>query len=516
MTHFKTYRSGLLLVLLLSLASSSNAQRATISDTDGAYLTQSNAIQGADGITGYYFLTRVAKTKMVRKGNRRKETTVYVSRLTLMDQSLNVIGTKDYKAGDDIEVLDVAYNGTYLGVKMIDHEKERKWISVLDAEGNEVRRGSLKYGTLDNPKYAAAMAAFFDVGLAPLKEGFMDISLETAGKSAMSKSAYHAKYVPNDPEGKGFMIRSARNSPDYESANFLAANDSLIVITILKRPNMLSQKFNTEIKAYHTQTGEMVWEQEFTDDAMPVRWFSASFQGDELVVGGMDVGRNGKLMTDIPDGLNFLRLNAEGEITERKRVELASALSQHVKVRAGGAVDGMGNIFIHDMGLTEEGYIQVACEFYKTFNGGVTAKDGLVLHLDPAFALTDITVLEKGRTVDSRGILLTLKGGVNLGKKGSVAALGAVRGIFDHAYTHQTPAGVTSVYFSGNSEKRKEGKYSVHVASLLDGEVTRDKLEMSASSDEVRVYPAKDGYVMVVEYDKDTRSLDIHMERLRI
>ena len=507
--------AGFFLLLALTPTGALCAQRASITDSEAAYLRKCGHIEGGDGIAGYYFLTRVSKEKMVRKGNKRKPKTVYYSRLTLMDQGLNVIGAKDFKEEDDISVLDVAYNGTYLAVKMINHEDERKWVEVLDAAGEKIRRGSLSYGAYDTPKVAEQMAAFIETGISPLRDGFLDLTVEATGKNIMSRSGYQAKYIPNDPENKGFVIRSPRNSKEYEMAQFLASSDSLIVLTVMRRPNMLSQKFSTNIVAYHTRTGKREWEVKASEKAYPTRWFSAEFQGEELVLGGMDVGANGKLFTDIPEGLSFQRISADGTILETKRIDLDEALDQFVTGGSGGA-GKFGNLYLHDMELTDAGEVLVTAEFYKTFNGGATAREGLILHLDPAYALVGVELIEKGKTSNGRGLANTLRGGVNLAKKGSVAALAKVDGTFDHAFLRSNGPSVTAVYFAGRSEVKETKQLGVYITNLLDGELVSEKMLLNAESDEVVALPAKEGYIMLVEYDQDGKSLDIHMERLQL
>ncbi|MEL7163330.1 MAG: DUF6770 family protein, partial [Bacteroidota bacterium] len=165
---------------------------------------------------------------------------------------------------------------------------------------------------------------------------------------------------------------------------------------------------------------------------------------------------------------------------------------------------------------SETGELLVAGEFYKTFNGGLTARDGIVMQVGSDFKLKSVSVVEKGKTNDGKGLGMTLSGGITLASKSTVAAIGVINGTFDFAFLEAADDVVSAAYFSGRKQVKEDKKLSLYVNTLLDGQIRQDKFSFDAKSSLVRTLPAKPGYVMVLEYNGETKELDIHLERLNL
>jgi hypothetical protein len=245
----------------------------------------------------------------------------------------------------------------------------------------------------------------------------------------------------------------------------------------------------------------------------PIRWQAGAFIGDELVLSGMNVGESGKIFTDAPVGLNRMKLTIDGKVISENEINLSEVITQFDKPYKDGKIAGMGNLFIHHLAIAEDGSVIVAGEFYKV-NGGITARDGILLHLTPDFELANVAVVEKGKSNDGKG--LTSRGGIALASKKTLAFIAASRGEFDFGMLNATDDVITAAYFSGRQKVRKDKELSLYVNTLLDGELSEDIITFDANSDSVRVLPAKSGYIMVIEYDGEAKKLNIHMERLRL
>lgn len=503
------------LLFIVLPSEEATAQSASLAKVNTAYLRKSGVIRSEDGITGYYFLTQELKIKMTGK-KRNKETKTYPYLLTIMDQDLNTIGEKRFPAKPGFSVRSVAYNGTYLAIKMANWKTEKKWIELFDAEGNTVHRKGLRFGAYDVPKMQAGMAMFDLEDLIAVKDGFLNFEFSTGDKGKLGRSIYAVNFVSNDPENRGWTSKSSRKSKDFEGASFVASNDSLAVINVWKRPSLLSQKFTTEIVGLNLVTGRRVFRLTPGKDDLAVRWFTGAIVGDEIIVSGVSMGKSGKIYTASPEGVNLLRLDLDGNVKQREMITLATDLDPYFETNKSGKVSGMGNIFLHDVGMSTDGELLVAGEFYKTFNGGVTARDGLLLHIGADFKLQDAALVLKGKTNDGKGLGMTLNGGISLAKKSTVAAVAAAKGTFDFAFLEESGDLLTTAYFAGRKQVKKEKKLSLYVNTLADGEINTELISFDAGSDRVVTLPAKPGYVMVVEYDYDAKQLDIHLERLSL
>lgn len=488
-----------------------SAQSTTLDNISSAYLQKSGVINGENAISGYYFLTQKVEPK--QKGRKKSDSeNTYV--LTLMDQDLNTIGSKEFSSAKGFSVLDVAYNGDFLAVKMVNFETKKKWVELLDAAGNTVLKKTLTFGPYDIPMMYESMASMGAKHIVPVNGGFLSFDNTTQNEKLMGKSMYRIKYISNDKENRGWSVVSSKKSKDFEGAGFIAANDSIAVFSIWKKANLMTMKMRTEMLAYNIKTGKRVFAVRSDSKTMPIRWQAGAFIGDELVLGGMNVGESGKIFTDAPAGLNRMKLTMDGKVISEKEISLSENLTQFDKPYKDGKIAGMGNLFIHHLAIAEDGSVIVAGEFYKAFNGGITARDGVLLHLTPDFELANVAVVEKGKSNDGKG--LTSRGGISLTSKKTSALIAASRGEFDFGMLNAADDVITAAYFSGRQKVRKEKKLSLYVNTLLDGELSEEIITFDANSDSVRVLPAKSGYVMVMEYDGDAKKLNIHMERLRL
>ena len=64
-------------------------------------------------------------------------------------------------------------------------------------------------------------------------------------------------------------------------------------------------------------------------------------------------------------------------------------------------------------------------------------------------------------------------------------------------------------------KKNKDYKgLTFHSISYYDGKITQDKINLKTNAKWLNVYPAKPGSVMIMEYFKKDKRLDMHMEKL--
>ncbi|OAV44818.1 hypothetical protein A3850_010100 [Lewinella sp. 4G2] len=473
----------------------------------GVNLRQSGAIDNNGTVTGYYFLTVRQKERRV-KGKKKPQITKNYH-LELYDVDMAKIGEKVIRDKPGLAIRQVAYNGTYLAVKMANHVDERKWVELLDGSGETVNRATLKYSAYDDPKLVASFANYGFKELHSIPGGFVNVDVMAEKK--LGRSKYEVKFISNEKEVKGWTKRSSSKSKDYEFSTFITTTDSLAIYNVWTRPNLLSQKMEGAIAGVHLRTGKLVFKRQVKGDENTVAWSSGQVVDDQIMITGHDVGSSNKIYTDSPKGLNAVWFDLEGKQINQKRLSMDEVF-QFTSASIGG-IKGK-NLYIHETAIDEKGNFIIACEYYNSFNGGLSALEGLVIGLDETFNLEAVALVEKGRSRNGEGIARTLSGGISLGRKETVAAIAAANGEFDHALLH-TEAGATTVaYFGGNKTVRQDGNLSIFVNLVKDGQIKQEKMSFSANTDFVRILPARPGYIAVAEYDKDTKSLNVRVERL--
>ena len=86
---------------------------------------------------------------------------------------------------------------------------------------------------------------------------------------------------------------------------------------------------------------------------------------------------------------------------------------------------------------------------------------------------------------------------------------------FDYDFT-QTDQNHTR-FFVGYSDYEKSDDYkgsTFNSISYADGKLTTDKINLSSKAKWLKVFPAKTGFVMLMEYFKKDKRLDMHLEKI--
>ncbi|WP_116126297.1 DUF6770 family protein [Lewinella sp. IMCC34183] len=503
MSHSIFSLARLLPALLLFTTASLDAQKATFSGIESTYFNKSGVLRSDGAISGYYIVNYHKSEE--GDGNYA---------IQLLDQDLNKVGEKRFDKDPDVRIGAVAYNGELLGVEMVNHEAGRKWVELYDGKGEYVHRRTMKYSPLDAPEVAAGTALFEIQQLVAVPGGFMHFNFSTDSKAATGRSYYRVTFIPNSPEEKGWSTRSSSKTKDYEGAVYLTSDDELVVFGVFKRKSLLSQKFTMEIRAFNIQTGRVAFKYSPDQKADQTRFIKGRIIGDDIVVVGSGVGKSNKVFTDNPETIDVLKFSRAGKLLEKRNLSLQDDLANFLEVKNNGKVKGLGNLMLQDIGVNENQEIVIAGEFFRTFNADVKVEEGMLIQLTPGLEVSDVVIIDKGKT-GSLGWSL-LSGGIALAKSSTLGIFAKLEGKFDFAYLDDGRELITTAFFSGRSEVRETKRMSLYVNTLLDGELVQEKVEFAAGTDRVTVLPAKEGYIAVIEYDGDTRSLDVHMERLSL
>lgn len=497
---------GVLALLLVTQPAS--AQRATFSGVESSYFQKSGVLRTGGVISGYYIINY----------NKPMEGEGYYV-LQLLDQDLNKVGEKPLSPDENLRIGSVAYNGERLGVEMLDHERNRKWIEIFDGNGEFQHRRQMTYSPIDLPGVQTIGALFGGTTMVAATGGFLHFNTATDGKRPTSDTYYRVTYVPNDADDRGWSTRSSSRMKDSQGAAYLTSNDSMVVFAVYTMTGgKMSTKCTMSIMGYGLHSGKKLFS--YAPDAKEIqtRYIKGQIVGDELVVVGTNVGKSSKVFTDHPIGIDVIKLSLGGKVIERSGFSIEEDMADHFDVSRQGKIKGLGSLFIHDLGITAKQEIVIAGEFYKVFNGDIKIEEGLLIQLRPDLTVAEVKLIEKGRTGSmlDDGISNLLNAKISLSRAPIIAAVSKLNHDFDFAFLDQGREVITTTYFSGRTEVKESNRLSLYVNTLLDGELMEDKVEFAVSSDRVIVLPAKEGYLAVIEYSKKNKSLDIHMERLKL
>ena len=140
----------------------------------------------------------------------------------------------------------------------------------------------------------------------------------------------------------------------------------------------------------------------------------------------------------------------------------------------------------------------------------MVVEDLVMFQFSSDFVLEDVKIFDKHKSgvelVVGAGLIPTAKLGL------LVDALGG----FDYYYTQKLDGNeaFTVGYVDYERIKGEKNKYIFGAITYADGDYTTDKVDLSSDATSLRVAPAKEGYIMISEYYKKAKRLDVRLEKI--
>ena len=132
----------------------------------------------------------------------------------------------------------------------------------------------------------------------------------------------------------------------------------------------------------------------------------------------------------------------------------------------------------------------------------------IVMELDRTNKITNATVFPKvhNNIGISSGLFMSLY---------TSAILANATGRFDYGFT-TVESGNTNFNIVYRDYLRKEGIEKLTYSNIryVDGKFTSDKISINSKADVMKVFPAKAGSIMIFEYFKKEKRIDVRLEKL--
>jgi hypothetical protein len=315
----------------------------------------------------------------------------------------------------------------------------------------------------------------------------------------------------------------------FTSAQYLGANDSIAVIEILSKEKLMSKDVESTLLGINLENGKKVFEvrtQDGKNQLYPMN-ISPVNGTNQFIVIGTYYASGDRLMRDNSEGLGIWLMSSKGKIEKSKYVSWANDMSKFLKVDQKGRVADLGYVYFHKLLQTEDGRIFAVGEGYKkvadgvgialnvltqSYRAGVTKlkiTDMLMLELSQDFNLTNAKIYEKNNNSFS------LNTGSDFLTPHSLALAAKSYGAFDYDFTQLGENKASFVVGYSDYERSKEySGQTFNSISYYDGKITTDKINLKTKASTVHILPAKPGSIVLMEYFKKDKKLDLRMEKL--
>ena len=493
----------------------------SIENVRSIYIRSNGEIMDGDELKGYF--TFYVSDKVDSKTN---EYTVQI-----MDMNLNKI--KDIKFEDDkaVQILESSYNGE--SIMFLFYNKKEKTLEyrAYNFEGKQIstytkeltsRSKALLEQTYGTKGDEGQNEALFSVG----NTGYVTVYPVKEGKYF----TYEVNFFFTDRR-KQWSFEAAEEQEDkWASAMYLGSTDSLVLFEVIKQKRLMGGSPHSWLLGMNIYTGKKVFE--VSTEAEDYKFFPMNISpirgSSDFLLMGTYYEPDGRVMKDASLGLAAWVFNPQGKVMTKKYNSWEGDISKYISTDKKGRVADLGYVFFHKILQTADGNFFAIGEGYKKVASGLgiatailnrgsgsvaTAKlkitDLVTFKFNDKFEIKDAKIYDKNSNSQE------MQSGAEFASPHTMAVMAKAWGYFDYDFTQTNKEHTRfSVCYSDYvRDKDFKGK-TFNSITYNEGKITTDKIELSSKAKWLRVFPAKTGSVMIMEYFKKEKRLEMRLEKL--
>lgn len=511
----------LLCCLLLSSLLSLAQEKLSIENVKSVYIRNSGEIMDGEELKGYF--TFYVSDKVDRKTNE----------YTLQILDKNLARVKDIKFEDDksVQLLEASYNNSSILFLFYNREDKTFEFRAYGFDGKQKFTYTKEFDKRSKAYMEAVMGSRSDEGqneslFSVNEEGFVTVFPVREKKYYSFEINFFATN-----KRKQWIYEAAEEQEDkFSNAVYLGCTDSIVVFEVMKQKTLVfSNGPHSWLLGLNIFTGKKVFELSTEGEEYkfyPMNISRIEGKSDFLLMGTY-YDKKSRVMKDASLGLASWTMNSKGVISNKVYNSWAEDISKYVPVNKKGNVAKVGFIYFHKVFQTADGNFFAVGEGYKqevsalgvglrVLGSGnvsmlnVVTTDLLFFRFDPNFKVTDVKIYDKENNT------CELPGGAEFLSPHVMALMAKAMGAFDYNFTTMDKDHTRfNVGYTDYTKKEEEGKgryfYSI---GYKDGETTSDKIPLNTKAKWCRVYPAKPGFVTILEYYKKEKRLEYRLEKL--
>ncbi|WP_299125068.1 DUF6770 family protein [uncultured Winogradskyella sp.] len=473
----------------------------------GSFMDKNNDVDG------YYFYYEVDKLK---KGKREYA-------IKMLDNNLNDIATKSYIDDKNTILAQSKFNNQALMFAMINIKEKFYKLVTFDKSGNQGKDIKIDVSKKDVRWLSMMMKSGNFNLLFPVDDNGFLFNYTKNNK----KMGYGLKYVSTNG-GESWDYNSPEDANQLMFLNPIEANEKVVVAIESSKKSALSNTVNMKIVVLDINTGKKLFEKDYNRDDNP-RLITNAFLTEEknLVLLGEYFKKGKNIVKDKSEGLFAQVVDMSGNLISDVKADWENTINKLMPADSNGKKKKSTYVYFHDVIRTQNGsYYAIGEKYRKTVSlkgtlltgrigsgmTQLTITDAVFFEFDKSFNLKEIHKIEKGK---SRAPNLADFGSPQLNAH-ALKTFGA----FDYEYTQidKDRDRFYAMFIDYERLKGEKNKLAFKAVMYNDGELSQDKIYLEQSKGRVsfRVLPAKLGHVMIVEYNKKEKTLDIHLEKLNI
>ncbi len=497
-------------------------QKLEINDVRSARLRNSGSILEGNEVKGYYVFYQSDKVD--------KKTNEYT--LQISDQNLNKIKDIVFTDDKDVQLLESSYNGT--SIMFLFYNKKEKTLEyrAYDFTGKQTmtytkelnkKSKMLIEATYGSKSEDGSNEALFDIE----NRGYVTIYPVKDGKYF----SYEVNYFFTDRR-KQWTYEAAEEQEDkWASAVYLGNTDSLVLFEVVKQKGMLSGKPHSWVLGLNMFTGKKAFEVS-TETETDYKFFPVNISTingkKEFFLMGTYYNMDDKILKDKSLGIAAWTMDDKGKIIAKKYNSWEGQIGKYLSTDQKGRVQNIGYIYFHKILQTQDGNFYAIGEGYQKVVSALGVMSSVLNRGSGGVAnfkikVTDMVLMQfnkdfeiKGATIyDKNNNSVEMPAGAGMASPHVMALMVKAMGGFDYDFTKSDKN--KSTFQTGYSDYEKSKDYkgqTFNTISYNNGKITTDKINLVSKASSMKVFPAKTGSVMIMEYFKKEKKLDLRLEKM--
>ncbi|MCU0376286.1 MAG: hypothetical protein MUF24_13345 [Chitinophagaceae bacterium] len=460
-----------------------------------------------------------------------KKTNDYL--LKILDEDLQPIGEKHITGSKQMFIEDAAYDNYNILIKIVDPAEYLIRYMLFDESANEIGKNDL---VMDKKDFRVYMEMTRSGLLGENKiQAIPDVGFVSISSNKPDKAGYTMEFFSRQQgERKQWKYEGSEDEMNVYAA-VIAGNKDQIFTLLLKRKNIATRLVEVFFQAHNTLTGKKLFEVPLRSGGT-VMWPTNAFSdGGNILLAGAVFEDDDKLMKAKSKGLGLVAYNTAGKEIKKKIITWEEA---GAKVKADAEVKEPTSIYFHDVVRKPDGNFLFIGESYRRTAdaGGIVlnvlgaAMNGNApVHNNTKVMIDDMVLLEITPQMALKNVHLFHKASSNAGLPAtdfaSLALLGNMAksyGAFDYIDTQtdvENPNRFSVNYLDYDrlDEETKGGKTTYYGTIVYNnGKFTVDKIPLKSGRLGLqRVYPAKPGFTMMLNYNRKAKTIDLELIKVR-
>ncbi|MER2999244.1 DUF6770 family protein [Pontibacter populi] len=326
--------------------------------------------------------------------------------------------------------------------------------------------------------------------------------------------------------------KSDEKSKEYESVLINEVTNNYVLATLARRPNMMSKKFSFSMIAIDIKTGKTLFDIAIENDSkeqLSLSSFTFDEVNKEFVAMGEYYALDDKPLINKSQGFYVKRVGTDGKEKGKQFYSWSKDINPLLPAAAKKSIEEGFVNFVHKIIRSADGKQHIVAEQYKVkadgvgialavMGGGTSTAKGvignmMIYSLNADHKIDKVSFFEKDQT---DWPLIPGSGFYGAGLIGHVINM---TGGFDYQFTQleKDQISFNTAYLNYRDVKNSKVDEKTLVNIIYSGEAApvTDKMKMTlAKGIRSYVYPAKPGYVLVLNNEVEASKLEMKLVKL--